>query len=369
MSYAYNPNGGWTATHQMSIHEKFDDITRQDLLEFAHLNNIKDAAPIIDEVCETASKWPKMAQECDVPKNDCPHCFKHAPRFINQKKLNRQHIIHGLRDDIPIALGYFAVTFSHGIIAARAGLTAPLGFLSSFFTRASAGEYGTYTLVAVQAAYVEVIAMCLVANLRYMLMSAALSQKIAPGTSWFHRILMACCVTDKVFGISVAHPGYTPPAYTYSAALISTLFWASGCAVGIVAGSLLPQPMVTALSMSLYGMFLAIIIPPAHKDRNVGINEHRLPRLAIAHLTHISTGKTNQLLMGHLMSLAREGYMKLRLLYMSVTDRIVIQKSNQVIGGVLSRITYIAKVEHFYKFSFAFFDLLLIVGYSMEIIA
>ena len=95
---------------------------------------------------------------------------------------NRQHIIHGLRDGIPIAMGYFAVTFSLGIIAARAGLTAPLGFLSSFFTRASAGEYGTYTLVAVQAAYVEVIAMCLVANLRYMLMSAALSQKMLSQT-------------------------------------------------------------------------------------------------------------------------------------------------------------------------------------------
>ena len=68
MGYAYNPNGGWTATHQMSINEKFDDITRQDLLELARQNNIKDAAPIIDEVCEMASKWPKMAQECDVPK-------------------------------------------------------------------------------------------------------------------------------------------------------------------------------------------------------------------------------------------------------------------------------------------------------------
>ena len=77
----------------------------------------------------------------------------------------KHHIIHGLRDGIPIAMGYFAVTFSLGIIAARAGLTAPEGFLSSFFTRASAGEYGTYTLVAAQAAYVEVIAMCLVANL------------------------------------------------------------------------------------------------------------------------------------------------------------------------------------------------------------
>ena len=182
---------------------------------------------------------------------------------------SRQHIVHGLRDGIPIAMGYLAVAFSLGIIAAKAGLTAPEGFFSSFFTRASAGEFGTYTLVAVQAAYVEVIAMCLVVNLRYMLMSAALSQKIAPGTSWFHRILMACCVTDEVFGISIAHPGYTPLAYTYSAALISSLFWASGSAMGIVAGSLLPYPIVTALSMSLYGMFLAIIVPPARKDRNV----------------------------------------------------------------------------------------------------
>ena len=181
----------------------------------------------------------------------------------------KESIIRGLRVGIPIAMGYMAVAFSLGIIAAKAGLSAPEGFLSSFFTRASAGEYGTYTLVAVQAAYAEVIAICLVVNLRYMLMSAALSQKIAPGTSWVHRLLMACCVTDEIFGISIAHPGYTPPAYTYSAALISTLFWASGCATGIVAGSLLPQPMVTALSMSLYGMFLAIIIPVVHNDRNV----------------------------------------------------------------------------------------------------
>ena len=182
---------------------------------------------------------------------------------------NSRNIINGLRDGIPIAMGYFAVAFSLGIIAAKAGLAPAEGFFSSFFTRASAGEYGIYTLVAVQAAYAEVVAMCLVVNLRYMLMSAALSQKIAPDTSWLHRLLMACCVTDEVFGISVAHPGYTPPAYTYAAALISSLFWASGCAVGIMAGSLLPQPMVTALSMSLYGMFLAIIIPPVHEDRNV----------------------------------------------------------------------------------------------------
>ena len=183
--------------------------------------------------------------------------------------VNNRVVLRGVRDGIPIAMGYFTVAFSLGIIAVKAGLTAPLGFLSSFFTRASAGEYGTYTLVAFNAAYGEVVALCLVANLRYMLMSAALSQKIAPGTSWVHRLLMACCVTDEVFGISVAYPGYTPPAYTYSAALVSTVFWASGCAVGIVTGSLLPQAMVTALGMSLYGMFLAIVIPPARRDANV----------------------------------------------------------------------------------------------------
>ena len=181
----------------------------------------------------------------------------------------RNPVIQGLRDGTPIAMGYFAVAFSLGIIAVKAGLTAPMGFISSFFTRASAGEYGTYTLIAVNASYAEIIAMCLVVNLRYMLMSAALSQKLSPALSWVHRLLMACCITDEVFGISINHKGYTPTAYTYAAALVSTLFWASGTAMGIMAGSLLPETMVTALSMSLYGMFLAIIMPMARADRDV----------------------------------------------------------------------------------------------------
>ena len=67
MGYAYNPNGGWTATHQMSINEKFDNITRDDLLEFASKNNIKDAASVIDDVCEAASHWEGIAKDCGVP--------------------------------------------------------------------------------------------------------------------------------------------------------------------------------------------------------------------------------------------------------------------------------------------------------------
>ena len=183
--------------------------------------------------------------------------------------MQRSHIIQGFRDGIPIAMGYFVVAFSLGIIAKQAGLTAAIGFVSSFFIRASAGEYGVYTFVAAQAAYVEIVAMCLVVNLRYMLMSAALSQKIAPGTSWLHRILMACCVTDEIFGISINHEDYCPPAYTYSAALISGLLWAMGCAAGILAGGMLPMTIVAALSVALYGMFLAIIMYPARKDHNI----------------------------------------------------------------------------------------------------
>ncbi len=183
--------------------------------------------------------------------------------------MRRSDIIQGLRDGIPIGIGYFAVAFSLGIIAKKAGLTAAIGFVSSFFTRASAGEYGVYMLVAAQAVYIEIVAMCLVVNLRYMLMSAALSQKIAPGTSWLHRVLMACCVTDEIFGISITRVGYCPPAYTYTAALFSGLLWGAGCAAGIVAGGLLPTNIIAALSVALYGMFIAVIMPPAHKDRYV----------------------------------------------------------------------------------------------------
>lgn len=177
-----------------------------------------------------------------------------------------------MRDGFPIGMGYFAVSFSLGIIAAKAGLTAWMGFVGSFLTRASAGEYGVYSLIAIGASYVEVVAMCLVTNLRYLLMSTALTQKFASNVSLLKRILVACCVTDEIFGISIAYPGNLPPAYPFGAMLISTTMWASGTAVGIVAGEILPPHVVAALSVALYGMFIAIIIPPSKRDNAVGIS-------------------------------------------------------------------------------------------------
>lgn len=174
-----------------------------------------------------------------------------------------------MRDGVPIGLGYFAVAFSIGIIASKAGMTWWMGAVSSFLTRASAGEYGVYSLIAVGAAYSEVIGLSIVANIRYLLMTAALTQKFSPGTPLLTRISTALCMTDEVFGISIAYHGYLAPSYTFGAMLVSTVMWSAGCASGIVAGDVLPANIVSALSVALYGMFIAIIVPPAKKDRAV----------------------------------------------------------------------------------------------------
>lgn len=187
---------------------------------------------------------------------------------MNQKKI----LLNGMKDGFPIGLGYFAVAFSLGIIAKKGGLTPIMGFISSLFTRASAGEYGAYTLIAAQAMYSELVLMGLITNLRYLLISTALSQKFSPKTSLLKRILVGCCITDEIFGISIAYPGYLEPIYTFGATLVAAPMWAMGTAMGIFAGSILPVRLVSAFSVALYGMFLAIIIPPSKKDKAVAIS-------------------------------------------------------------------------------------------------
>ncbi|MBR5406260.1 MAG: AzlC family ABC transporter permease [Lachnospiraceae bacterium] len=177
----------------------------------------------------------------------------------------------GLRDGFPIAMGYFAVAFSLGFMAKKCTLTPLQGFIGSFFTRASAGEYGVYSLVVQDAGYLSVVAMSLITNLRYLLMSTALTQKFSSHTSLFKRLLVGCCVTDEIFGISIAYPGPLNPCYTFGAFSISTPMWALGTMTGIIAGSVLPARAVSALSVALYGMFIAIIVPPSKKDKAIGI--------------------------------------------------------------------------------------------------
>ena len=174
---------------------------------------------------------------------------------------------HGMRDGSPIALGYFAVAFTLGIAARNAGLSAIQALIASALNNASAGEYAGFALIAAGSSYLEMAVMTLVVNARYLLMSCALSQKLKTATPLRHRMLIAYDVTDEIFGICVAQPGYLNPWYAYGAIAVAIPGWALGTFFGVIMGNVLPTRVVSALSVGLYGMFLAIIIPPARKNR------------------------------------------------------------------------------------------------------
>lgn len=187
--------------------------------------------------------------------------------YTLKKKENRAAFCEGIRDGFPIGLGYFAVSFSLGIAARNAGMNPFQAFLVSLLCNASAGEYAGISVIAAGGTYPEIAVITLIANARYLLMSTAMSQRVKPGTSLLHRLAMAYDITDELFAIAVARPGFLNPVYSYGAFLVALPSWAAGSAVGCIAGNILPVRLVSALSVSLFGMFIAIIIPPARKDR------------------------------------------------------------------------------------------------------
>ena len=157
-----------------------------------------------------------------------------------------------MKDGIPIGLGYLAVSFSLGIMAKKAGLTPFQGFLASFLCNASAGEYAGFSIIAASATYIEMALAIFIANARYLLMSCALVQRFSPKTSIFHRLIMAFDITDEVFAISIARPGFLNPYYTYGAMTTTMPLWAIGTALGVIAGNILPVSVVSALSVALW---------------------------------------------------------------------------------------------------------------------
>ncbi len=177
----------------------------------------------------------------------------------------------GLKDGIPIALGYFAVAFTLGIVAKNAGLSALETMIAAALTNASAGAYAAFSVIKEDSGFLEMAVTQLVVNIRYLLMAAALSQKLAQKTSTLHRSLIAFDVTDEIFGISIAQKGTLNPFYNYGAATVSIPGWALGAFFGVVMGNVLPIAVVSALSVGLYGMFLAIIIPPARKNKVIAL--------------------------------------------------------------------------------------------------
>lgn len=175
----------------------------------------------------------------------------------------------GILDGVPIALGYLAVSFSLGIAARKVGLDAVQGFFASLFNNASAGEYAGFAVIGAGGSLLEMAVVMLVANARYLLMSCSMAQRFSPDTPIIHRVLVGFDLTDELFGIAIARPGEVDPYYSYGAMVVALPGWAFGGMAGVIAGSVLRERVVSALSVALFGMFLAIIIPPARKSRVV----------------------------------------------------------------------------------------------------
>lgn len=185
------------------------------------------------------------------------------------KNENRQWYLNGLREGVPIGLGYFAVGFTLGIAAREAGITAFQMGLMSLLMHASAGQYAVITVIAGQSGYFAMMVTQFVINIRYLLMSTALSQKIAPDTPMWKRMLLSYFVTDEIFGISASVKGELNPYYNYGAVTVASPGWALGTVLGVLVGNILPASMTSALSVALYGMFLAVVIPASKSDRTV----------------------------------------------------------------------------------------------------
>ena len=182
-------------------------------------------------------------------------------------KQKKKWFSHGLKDGVPIGLGYFAVAFTLGIAAKNIGMTAAQATAMSLTNLTSAGEFAALGIISAGASYGEMALTQLIINLRYCLMSCSLSQKLSRNMPFFHRFFMAYGVTDEIFGVSVCREGNLSPWYSYGLMSAAVPGWTFGTFLGAVSGNLLPQRLLSALGVSLYGMFLAVILPPARKNK------------------------------------------------------------------------------------------------------
>ncbi len=174
----------------------------------------------------------------------------------------------GFKNGTPIFLGYLAVSFTFGIAAKESGLTTVQAILVSATNLTSAGQFAALGVIASAASYIEMALTQLVINLRYCLMSSSLSQRFDTKMKPYHRFLIAYGVTDEIFGVSSAYEQENvPPAYCYGLIAAAWPGWVLGTALGAVSGDILPANILSALGVALYGMFIAIIVPPAKNDK------------------------------------------------------------------------------------------------------
>lgn len=178
-------------------------------------------------------------------------------------------IQRGIRDGIPIAVGYFSVSFTFGMMAVQSGISPFHAVLISLLNLTSAGQFAGLTVIVSNASLMEMALTQLVVNIRYALMSVSLSQKLDDSVKMRSRLLIAYGNTDEIFAVASSKPGTVGAKYLYGLILLPVLGWGGGTLAGAVASTLLPGTVISALGVALYGMFIAIVVPPAKEHKEV----------------------------------------------------------------------------------------------------
>lgn len=183
--------------------------------------------------------------------------------------MKRNEFLNGIKDGIPICLGYFSVSMAFGIAAVKGGIPAWAATLTSLTNVTSAGQFAGINIMLALGSLIELAITTLIINMRYFLMSLSVSQKVDSSMKLWQRFLVSFGITDEIFAVSIRHS--RPLTAVYMAGLILTpvLGWTSGTAVGAVATKVMPVSLSSAMGIALYGMFIAIIIPPARKNIKV----------------------------------------------------------------------------------------------------
>lgn len=178
---------------------------------------------------------------------------------------------YGIKDGIPIALGYLSVSFSFGIMAVEGGLTWYEATMISVFNTTSAGQVAGLSIMLMHGSLIEMAVTQFVINLRYSLMAISLSQNVNKGVKTFYRLFFGAMITDEVFAVAVSKVYKVGRGYLVGLQGVAFLGWALGTFFGAVLGGVLPEAVTSALGLALYGMFIAIFVPTSRTDRRVAI--------------------------------------------------------------------------------------------------
>ena len=181
--------------------------------------------------------------------------------------MRKKEFFDGMRIGMPVCIGYFSVSFGFGAMAVAQGLSLWHAVLISATNLTSAGQFAGLTVIAAGAAIIEMILTQLVINSRYGLMSLALGQKFGPSVGVGKRLGAAFFNTDEVFALGMARQGKLTTSFFVGAGTVAAIGWIGGTAMGALAGSLLPESVRAALSVLLYGMFIAIVVPQAKEEK------------------------------------------------------------------------------------------------------